>query len=95
MRISTIHGRRQALGVTLTAALVAGACAAPLKLAHDDSEVVLTRQLLTAPNPSQPGSFGVKTLYYGSGTDKQRAVYRDSVTLKTAKMFWFVFTPNA
>ena len=84
MRISTIHGRRHALGVTLTAALVAGACAAPLKLAHDDSEVVLTRQLLVAPNPSQPGSFGVKTLYYGSGTDKQRAVYRDSVTLKTA-----------
>ena len=84
MRISTIHGRRHALAVTLTAALVAGACAAPLKLAHDDSEVVLTRQLLVAPNPSQPGSFGVKTLYYGSGTDKQRAVYRDSVTLKTA-----------
>jgi len=37
MRISTIHGRRHALAVTLTAALVAGACAAPLKLAHDDA----------------------------------------------------------
>jgi hypothetical protein len=68
----------------LTAALVAGGCVAPLKLAHDDSDVVLSRQLLDAPNPSQKGRFAVKTLYYGSGTDKQRAVYRDSVTLKTA-----------
>lgn len=69
---------------TLAATLLAGACVAPLKLAHDDSDVVLSRQLLAAPNPSQKGSFAVKSLYYGSGTDKQRAVYRDSVTLKTA-----------
>lgn len=69
---------------TLAGTLVAGACVAPLKLAHDDSDVVLSRQLLAAPNPSQKGSFAVKSLYYGSGTDKQRAVFRDSVTLKTA-----------
>ncbi|WP_310571647.1 hypothetical protein [Gemmatimonas sp.] len=75
---------RVLLRSTLATALVAGACVAPLKLAHDDSDVVLARQLLAAPNPSQKGSFAVKSLYYGSGTDKQRAVYRDSVTLKTA-----------
>ena len=76
--------RGNALAVALAASLIAGACVAPLKLARDDSDVVLSRQLLTAPDPSQLGSFAVKTLYYGSGTDKRRAVYRDSVTLKTA-----------
>lgn len=36
-----------------------------------------------APDPSSPGGFTVRRLYYGSGTDKRRAVYRDSVTLRT------------
>ena len=36
-----------------------------------------------APDPSQPGTFPVHRLYYGSGTDRRRAVYRDSVTLRT------------
>ncbi len=70
--------------LALAAPVIAAACAAPLKLARDDSDTVLSRQVLTAPNPSLPGAFAVKTLYYGSGTDKQRAVFRDSVTLKTA-----------
>ena len=70
--------------MTLAGTLLAGACVAPLTLAHDDSDTVLSRQLLAAPNPSQQGRFAVKTLYYGSGTDKQRAIYRDSITLKTA-----------
>ncbi|MDQ8160665.1 MAG: hypothetical protein P3C12_14770 [Gemmatimonadota bacterium] len=78
----TTIGRRVLPALLL--ALTAGACAAPLTLARDDSDTVLARQSLTAPDPSTKGSFAVKTLYYGSGTDKQRAVYRDSVTLKTA-----------
>ncbi|MBA4070455.1 MAG: hypothetical protein C0497_01260 [Gemmatimonas sp.] len=36
-----------------------------------------------APDPSTPGEFTVRRLYYGSGTDKRRAEYRDSVTLRT------------
>ena len=59
------------------------ACTQPLKLAKDDSPTVLARQTITAPNPGEPGPMKVVRMYYGSGTDKQRSVFRDSVTLKT------------
>jgi hypothetical protein len=59
------------------------ACVAPLKLSKDDSPTVLSRQQLTAPDPSARGAFAVRHLYYGSGADKNRPEYRDSVTLKT------------
>jgi hypothetical protein len=59
-------------------------CVAPLKLARDDSPAVLARHQLSAPDPGQRGSHRVRTLYYGSGTDRRRPEYRDSVTLKTA-----------
>ncbi|NJD11829.1 MAG: hypothetical protein FIB01_15775, partial [Gemmatimonadetes bacterium] len=65
------------------AALALGACAAPLKLAKDDSDVVLAHHTLQAPDPALPGPYAVGFLYYGSGTDKRRSQYRDSVTLKT------------
>ncbi|HEY4130708.1 MAG TPA: hypothetical protein VGM50_08820 [Gemmatimonadaceae bacterium] len=65
------------------AALMLGACTQPLKLTKDDSPVVLSHQLITAPNPGEKGSFAVKTMYYGSGTDKRRKEFRDSVTIKT------------
>ena len=55
----------------------------PLKLTKDDSPTVLSHQLITAPNPGEKGTFAVKTMYYGSGTDKRRAEFRDSVTIKT------------
>jgi len=58
-------------------------CTPPLKLAPSDAADVLDRQVLRAPDPGQPGSFAVRTLYYGSGTDKNRPEYRDSVTLVT------------
>ncbi|HKN68172.1 MAG TPA: hypothetical protein VJW73_17930 [Gemmatimonadaceae bacterium] len=64
-------------------ALSLAACAQPLKLTPDDSRIVLAHQLLDASNPADRGPFGVKTLYYGSGTDKQRRYYRDSVAIKT------------
>lgn len=65
------------------ATLALGACTQALKLAKDDSPTVLSRQTITAPNPADSGSFTVLKLYYGSGNDKQRAEFRDSVTLKT------------
>ncbi len=66
------------------AGLVAAACTTPLKLARDDSATVLAHQSLTAADPSARGTYAVRTLYYGSGTDRRRSEYRDSVTLKTA-----------
>jgi len=54
-----------------------------LELAPDDSETVLTRQLLEAPNPLEPGELEVRSLYYGSGRDKNRSEYRDSVAFVT------------
>ena len=68
------------VGLTLgTAACIV----APLKLSRDDSGVVLANLAIDAADPSQRGSLAVRRLYYGSGTDKQRAIFRDSVTLKT------------
>ena len=63
--------------------LFSSACIQPLRLARDDSPTVLSQTLLGAANPAERGSFTVATMYYGSGKDKQRAIYRDSVTLKT------------
>lgn len=64
-------------------ALAMLACAPALKLATDDSATVLSQHRLDAADPSQPGPFTVRFLYYGSGTDRNRPAYRDSVTLKT------------
>jgi dienelactone hydrolase len=58
-------------------------CIQPMRLAHDDSPSVLAHQALAAPNPGEPGSYRVLTLTYGSGTDKRRAAFRDSVTMRT------------
>jgi len=55
----------------------------PLKMTKDDSPVVLSHQSITASNPGDRGTYTVRTLLYGSGTDKHRAAFRDSVTLKT------------
>ncbi|HET9426151.1 MAG TPA: hypothetical protein VFO55_12355 [Gemmatimonadaceae bacterium] len=81
--MTRIHTRNAVLLATLTAA---GACTQALKLSPDDSRVVLAHQAISAPNPGLPGTFKVRSLYYGSGTDKRRAEYRDSVTLKTASV---------
>ena len=68
----------------LSVALVSSACIQqPLKLTKDDSPVVLSHQSISAPNPGLPGTNQVRTLIYGSGTDKRRPAFRDSVTLKT------------
>src|SRR5437763_15159894 len=63
--------------------VLASACTQALTLTKDDSPVVLSHQLITAQNPGEKGSFAVKTMYYGSGTDKRRAEFRDSVAIKT------------
>lgn len=70
-----------AIGTLGTVGIVG--CRAPSLLVRDDSAVELTRSTITAANPAVPGSYGVRFLYYGSGTDRNRVVYRDSVTIRT------------
>ncbi|MGQ0649309.1 MAG: hypothetical protein ACT4P7_17290, partial [Gemmatimonadaceae bacterium] len=76
--------RHALVGGALAAAAVAACFQAPLKLSKDDSAVMLSGLSINAPDPSARGSLPVKRLFYGNGTDKNRAEYRDSVTLKTA-----------
>lgn len=72
--------RRAMISIALSALV---ACSAPLKLTKDDSAEVLAHHSITAPNPADTGSFGVKTLFYGSGTDKRRSEYGKGVTITT------------
>jgi dienelactone hydrolase len=50
---------------------------------HDDSDVDLAHTTIAGPSTGDRGTYAVKFLYYGSGTDKNRPEYRDSVTIKT------------
>jgi dienelactone hydrolase len=61
----------------------AASCVPALRLTPSDADVVLARQVLSAPDPGREGPFPVLTLYYGSGTDRHRPEYRDSVSLVT------------
>jgi dienelactone hydrolase len=80
---STVSSRTAGRAIVAASALLAAACTQPLRLSKDDSPVVLSHQLITAQNPGEKGTFNVQTLYYGSGTDKRRPEFRDSVTIKT------------
>jgi dienelactone hydrolase len=79
---SRLNKRSLAIAAAVCA-LAASACSAALKLAKDDSPTVLAHQTITAPDPSEPGPYKFVHIYYGSGNDKQRSVFRDSVTFKT------------
>jgi dienelactone hydrolase len=67
--------------VLLTLALAG--CFGALQLEESDHPVVLSRQVMQGPSPSAPGDHAVQTLFYGSGTDKNRPEYRDSVAFTT------------
>lgn len=73
---------RQVAILALVCGTAAG-CAQALKLMKDDSAEVLSRQTITAPNPSTPGTYAVKTVFYGSGTDKQRPEFGKDVAITT------------
>jgi hypothetical protein len=70
-------------GVWVIAGVVLTGCGGAVELTPNDADLVLSRQLLDAPNPAAPGQFRIRTLYYGSGLDKRRPEFRDSVTVKT------------
>ncbi|MGV3708655.1 MAG: chlorophyllase/cutinase-like alpha/beta fold protein [Gemmatimonas sp.] len=78
------RARRSLLGALSVLAL--GACAQGLTLTPSDASTVLARRTITAPNPGVPGTFAYKKLYYGTGGDKNRAEYRDSLTYKTSSV---------
>jgi|LauGreDrversion4_2_1035121.scaffolds.fasta_scaffold00131_18 dienelactone hydrolase len=67
----------------LILAVLAAACAQPPRLVVSDADRVLTGVQLEAPNPGLPGPLPVAAFHYGSGTDRRRAAYRDSVTVRT------------
>lgn len=67
----------------LATLLTLGACAQPLTLAPNDAATVLAHRTITAPNPGEKGPMTVKHLYYGTGGDKHRVEYRDSLAYKT------------
>ena len=75
--------RRTFVPLALASAATLGACSQALKFSKDDSTTVLAQQTITAPNPGDPGPYKGLRLYYGSGNDKQRREFRDSVTYKT------------
>ncbi|MDE2943478.1 MAG: MFS transporter [Gemmatimonadota bacterium] len=58
-------------------------CYGPLQLTPSDHATVLAEQSLDADHPALPGPYAVSRLYYGSGTDKRRPEYRDSVSIVT------------
>ena len=63
--------------------LLLAACAQPPRLVVSDADRVLRGVTIDAPNPALPGPYAVARFHYGSGTDRRRAAYRDSVTVRT------------
>ena len=82
MRPSMVPLSTRLLSCAVVAVLLTG-CRGTLQLTPSDADVVLAQQTLQAPDPGLPGSFPVRTLYYGSGTDLNRPEYRDSVSITT------------
>jgi len=78
--------RRQVLLPFLLAAAplwTLSGCRGSLRLEPSDADRVLARHALDVPDPSRAGPHEVRFLYYGSGTDRRRPEYRDSVTIAT------------
>src|ERR1019366_4143567 len=80
---SLIALRKIALHASLIACclILLASCRAPSLLIRDDSDTQLAHTTIAGPSTGDRGPYGTKFLYYGSGTDKNRAVYRDSVSL--------------
>ena len=68
--------------LALAPVLLAG-CGGSVLLTPSDHETVLANHTIEAPDPGERGPHEVSFLFYGSGTDRTRAEYRDSVTIVT------------
>ncbi len=71
------------LPVYLASLLSLVGCSGSLNLSPSDHEAVLSEQLLEAPHPARSGPYRVLRSFYGSGTDRHRPEYRDSVQIVT------------
>jgi len=67
----------------LLAALLLPACYAPMVFTENDADVVLARQAIRGPSPAERGPHEVGYLTYGSGTDRNRGGFADSVAFVT------------
>ncbi len=82
--MKTSRGLRPSrVAVAVLALLGTQACAASLELSPSDAATVLADHTLDHPSPAASGPHAVRTLYYGSGTDRNRPEYRDSVSIRT------------
>jgi pimeloyl-ACP methyl ester carboxylesterase len=88
----SLSGAAARLGLAAGFVSSLAACTQPLTLTPSDASTVLAHRTITAPNPGDKGPMTVKRLYYGSGKDKRRAEYRDSVTYKTGTVDASPFT---
>ena len=68
------------------ALLVAGCSSRAAELRPSDASTVLANHTIDAPDPSRPGPHTVGYLTYGSGDDRNRSAYRDSVAFTTDKV---------
>lgn len=75
----------------LLAALLLAACVQPTRLVRSDAERALANVTLGAPNPAERGRYEVAAFTYGSGTDRRRRAFRDSVTVRTRSVNGTVF----
>jgi len=82
---STRRGAALLSSLLLATALLSG-CATSLHLAESDHPQVLAHQVITGESPSTPGPWEVGFLTYGSGTDRQRPEYADSVAFTTTSV---------
>ena len=76
-----MHSRSARLALLLSIPLAG--CVQPARLVPSDAERVLTGVSVTAPNPGLRGALEVRRFVYGSGTDRRRAIFRDSVLVRT------------
>lgn len=71
-------------GLAILAVTALAGCRGTLDLIPSDAAMVLGQRTLDAPHPGRPGPHAVRTLTYGSGTDRQRVEFRDSVAFRTS-----------
>ena len=75
-----------ATALLAVACIVTAGCRGSVELVPSDAPTALARHTIDARDPGQRGHYGVRTLYYGSGTDRRRPEYRDSVTIRTSSV---------
>jgi dienelactone hydrolase len=78
---------------TLALAIVAlaSACVQPTALLDTPSGAPAIQRRLDVGDPAEPGPYRVAHFVYGSGTDRRRSVFRDSVRVRTMPVNGAVF----